>query len=77
MSFDENENDSVGAAVEIDEDGRPQFSEINKNSGFLDKVLAASGFTRKDQDELEKVQSNGSIATKIVNLNFLDIAFFH
>lgn len=55
MSFDENENDSVGAAVEIDEDGRPQFSEINKNSGFLDKVLAASGFTRKDQDELEKL----------------------
>lgn len=65
MSFDENENDSDGLEVDINEVGRPQFSEINKNSGFLDKELAASGFTRKDQDELEKVQSNGSIATKI------------
>lgn len=55
MSFEENENDSDGLEVEIDEVGRPQFSEINKNSGFLDKELAASGFTRKDQDELEKL----------------------
>ncbi|XP_055818894.1 serine/threonine-protein kinase rio2 [Solanum dulcamara] len=55
MSFEENENDSNGLEVEIDEVGRPQFSEINKNSGFLDKELAASGFTRKDQDELEKL----------------------
>ncbi|XP_004228625.1 serine/threonine-protein kinase rio2 [Solanum lycopersicum] len=55
MSFDENENDSDGLEVDINEVGRPQFSEINKNSGFLDKELAASGFTRKDQDELEKL----------------------
>ncbi|XP_049390529.1 serine/threonine-protein kinase rio2 [Solanum stenotomum] len=55
MSFEENENDSDDLEVEIDEVGRPQFSEINKNSGFLDKELAASGFTRKDQDELEKL----------------------
>lgn len=58
MLFEENENDSDGSEAEIDEVGRPQFSEINKNSGFLDKELAASGFTRKDQNELEKVQSN-------------------
>ncbi|KAF3628346.1 Serine/threonine-protein kinase RIO2 [Capsicum annuum] len=55
MSFEENENNSDGSEVEIDEIGRPQFSEINKNSGFLDKELAASGFTRKDQAELEKL----------------------
>ncbi|KAJ8574197.1 hypothetical protein K7X08_026002 [Anisodus acutangulus] len=55
MSFEDNENDSDGSEVEIEEVGRPQFSEINKNSGFLDKELAASGFTRKDQQELEKL----------------------
>ncbi|KAL6981195.1 hypothetical protein U1Q18_022826 [Sarracenia purpurea var. burkii] len=27
-------------------------------SGFLDKELAASGFTRKDQDDIEKVEPN-------------------
>ncbi|OIT27943.1 PREDICTED: serine/threonine-protein kinase rio2-like [Nicotiana attenuata] len=55
MLFEENENDSDGSEAEMDEVGRPQFSEINKNSGFLDKELAASGFTRKDQNELEKL----------------------
>lgn len=55
MLFEENENDSDGSEAEMDEVGRPQFSEINKNSGFLDKELAASGFTRKDQIELEKL----------------------
>ncbi|CAN4113961.1 unnamed protein product [Withania somnifera] len=55
MYFEENENNSDGSEGEIDEAGRPQFSEINKNSGFLDKELAASGFTRKDQAELEKL----------------------
>ncbi|KAK4371769.1 hypothetical protein RND71_007153 [Anisodus tanguticus] len=55
MSFEENENDSDGLEVEIEEVGRPQFSEINKNSGFLDKELAASGFTKNDQQELEKL----------------------
>ncbi|XP_059278547.1 serine/threonine-protein kinase rio2 isoform X1 [Lycium ferocissimum] len=55
MSFEENENDCDGPDVEIDEVGRPQFSEINKNIGFLDKELAASGFTKKDQHELEKL----------------------
>lgn len=39
----------------MDESGRPRFSSITKGVGFLDKELAASGFTRKDQEDIEKV----------------------
>lgn len=33
---------------------RPSFSSVAKYTGSLDKELAASGFTRKDQDVIEK-----------------------
>lgn len=55
MSFQENTDDADGSDIEADESNRPTFSSISKASGFLDKELAASGFTRKDQDDIEKV----------------------
>lgn len=56
LSFDEKEVEDEDSDVELDESCRPRFSDINKASGFLDKELEASGFTRKDQDDMEKVQ---------------------
>ncbi|KAL0366547.1 UNVERIFIED_CONTAM: Serine/threonine-protein kinase rio2 [Sesamum radiatum] len=54
INSDENEVDHDDSEVDSDEDCRPQFSDISKASGFLDKELEASGFTRKDQDDMEK-----------------------
>lgn len=42
--------------MDSDEACRPEFSDIEKVSGFLDKELEASGFTRKEQVDIEKVQ---------------------
>lgn len=56
LSFDEKEVEDDDSEVDSDEGCRPQFSDIKKVSGFLDKELEASGFTRKDQDDMEKVQ---------------------
>ncbi|XP_021867364.1 uncharacterized protein [Spinacia oleracea] len=39
---------------ETDDNSRPSFSSILKNGDSLDKELAASGFTKKDQEELER-----------------------
>ncbi|XP_054793022.1 serine/threonine-protein kinase rio2 [Prosopis cineraria] len=50
LSFQESTDDDEGP----DEDGRPCFSAIDKSSGFLDRELAASGFTKKDEDDLER-----------------------
>ncbi|KAK3035384.1 hypothetical protein RJ639_032912 [Escallonia herrerae] len=54
LSFQENAEESDGSDADSDEMGRPRFSSISKAFGFLDKELAASGFTRKDQDDIEK-----------------------
>ncbi|XP_021282254.1 serine/threonine-protein kinase rio2 isoform X1 [Herrania umbratica] len=54
MSFEEQSDDIDGSEVDEDESSRPSFSSITKTAGFLDKELAASGFTRKDQDDIEK-----------------------
>ncbi|KAK6130580.1 hypothetical protein DH2020_035672 [Rehmannia glutinosa] len=54
LCFDENEVEYDDSHVESDEGCRPQFSDIKKVTGFLDKELEASGFTRKDQDDMEK-----------------------
>ncbi|KAF9601592.1 hypothetical protein IFM89_020508 [Coptis chinensis] len=40
--------------LDKDTSGRPSFSSIEKSFGFLDKELEASGFTRKNQEEIEK-----------------------
>lgn len=55
LSSQENPDNSDDSEEEMEDGVRPQFSDIQKNSGFLDKELAASGFTRKDQDDIEKV----------------------
>lgn len=51
---DEDDNDD-GSESDLESNSRPTFSSITKSSGFLDKELAASGFTRRDQDDIEKV----------------------
>ncbi|KAL6531614.1 hypothetical protein OROMI_027977 [Orobanche minor] len=53
LSLHENEVDCDD--IEVDTDGgRPQLCDITIVSGCLDKDLDASGFTRKDQDDMEK-----------------------
>ncbi|XP_075474366.1 serine/threonine-protein kinase rio2 isoform X1 [Primulina tabacum] len=54
LCFDETEDANDDLEVDLDEGCRPQFSDIKKVSGFLDKELEASGFTRKVQDDIEK-----------------------
>lgn len=49
-----------GADAEGDEeegDGRPDFEAVAGGQESLDKVLEASGFTRKDQETLEQVSN--------------------
>ena len=52
---DEDEDDD-GSESDLEANSKPTFSSITKSSGFLDKELAASGFTRRGQDDIEKVQ---------------------
>ncbi|KAK9150922.1 hypothetical protein Syun_009231 [Stephania yunnanensis] len=54
LSFHEEKEAIDQSELDGDESGWPCFSSISKSAGFLDKELAASGFTRKDQDGLEK-----------------------
>ncbi|KAJ0035939.1 hypothetical protein Pint_26486 [Pistacia integerrima] len=60
MSFQETVDDADGSDIDTDESSRPTFSSICKASGSLDKELAASGFTRKDQDDIEKFIGGGT-----------------
>ncbi|KAJ4958938.1 hypothetical protein NE237_026049 [Protea cynaroides] len=59
MSFQENTDECDESDSDMNENGRPCFSSIAKSAGSLDKELAASGFTRKDQDEIEKFTECG------------------
>ncbi|XVE62321.1 hypothetical protein DITRI_Ditri06bG0108800 [Diplodiscus trichospermus] len=54
LSFEERFKDIDGSEVDTDDCCWPSFSSITKTAGFLDKELAASGFTRKDQDDIQK-----------------------
>ncbi|GLT89319.1 hypothetical protein SLE2022_073060 [Rubroshorea leprosula] len=54
MTFEEHDDNVDVSEVDTDESSRPSFSSVNKTAGFLDKELAASGFTRKEQDEIER-----------------------
>lgn len=54
LSFQLSTDDNEGSDADTDETGWPSFSSISKSSGFLDKELAASGFSRKDQEDIEK-----------------------
>lgn len=53
LSFQEDADETDDA--DISEAGRPQLSNIKKVAGFLDKELAASGFTNQDQERLEQL----------------------
>ncbi|GMY33002.1 serine/threonine-protein kinase rio2 [Fagus crenata] len=59
LSFEESLDDIDDSEVNTDENGRPCFSSIAKGAGSLDKELAASGFTRKDQEDIEKFIEGG------------------
>uniref|UniRef100_A0A2N9ILJ9 Serine/threonine-protein kinase RIO2 n=1 Tax=Fagus sylvatica TaxID=28930 RepID=A0A2N9ILJ9_FAGSY len=59
LSFEESPDDIDDSEVNTDENGRPCFSSIAKGAGSLDKELAASGFTRKDQEDIEKFIEGG------------------
>ncbi|XP_048437917.1 serine/threonine-protein kinase rio2-like [Pyrus x bretschneideri] len=54
MNFQECRDDIDRTEVDTDESRRLCFSSIAKDAVFLDKELAASGFTRKDQEDIEK-----------------------
>ncbi|XP_065847037.1 serine/threonine-protein kinase rio2-like [Euphorbia lathyris] len=54
LSYEEHTDENDGSEADQDDTGRPSFSSISKTTGFLDKELAASGFTRKDQDHIEQ-----------------------
>lgn len=54
VSFHETVDDENDVEIDNDEGARPCFCSISKGAGSLDKELAASGFTRKDQEDIEK-----------------------
>ncbi|KAI5670042.1 hypothetical protein M9H77_19895 [Catharanthus roseus] len=61
LSFQETVDDETdNLDVESADACRPQFSNIKKVVGTLDKELAASGFTRKDQESIEQFMEFGS-----------------
>ena len=53
MSFQEERDDET--EVEVDENSRPSFFDITKDANALDRELEASGFTKKEQNDLDKV----------------------
>lgn len=60
ISYQTDGEEGDSSESDTEENGRPSFSSIAKSAGFLDKELAASGFTRKDQDEIEKFTEEGT-----------------
>ncbi|KAK9068130.1 hypothetical protein SSX86_012241 [Deinandra increscens subsp. villosa] len=52
LSFEADADDSDSDAES--DSVKPRFSSIKKASGFLDKELSASGFSRKEQEDIEK-----------------------
>ncbi|XP_057758085.1 serine/threonine-protein kinase rio2 [Arachis stenosperma] len=62
LSFQETIDDNDDSDEGKDEDGRPCFSEIERSAGFLDKELAASGFTRKDEEDIQRFIEGGAEA---------------
>lgn len=59
LSFHETVDDENDVDIDEDENSRPCFNSISKGAGSLDKELAASGFTRKDQENIEKFIEGG------------------
>ncbi|XP_062228008.1 uncharacterized protein LOC133926219 [Phragmites australis] len=50
----EKSEEQDGSETDGEDNGRPSFLSIQKAAGSLDKELAASGFTRKEQVDMEK-----------------------
>ncbi|CAN7094650.1 unnamed protein product [Brassica rapa subsp. narinosa] len=57
MSFQEERDDET--EVEVDENSRPSFFDITKDANALDRELEASGFTKKEQNDLDKFIEGG------------------
>lgn len=55
LSFQESIDDIDGSDEGRDEAGKPSFSSIERSAGFLDRELAASGFTRKNEEDIQRV----------------------
>ena len=51
----EKNEEQPGSESDDEGNSRPSFLSVKKTAGSLDKELAASGFTRKEQVEMEKV----------------------
>ena len=51
----EKNEEQPGSESDDEGNSRPSFLSVKKAAGSLDKELAASGFTRKEQVEMEKV----------------------
>ncbi|KAK4756942.1 hypothetical protein SAY87_007069 [Trapa incisa] len=54
LSFEEEAYNSDSVGGDVEDGSRPSFLSINKSAGFLDRELAASGFTTKDQADMDK-----------------------
>ncbi|XP_023758654.1 serine/threonine-protein kinase rio2 [Lactuca sativa] len=54
LSFEADAGDSDSDSDAESDSIKPRFSSIKKASGFLDKELSASGFSRKEQADIEK-----------------------
>lgn len=55
MTFQEDKDESDEKEVEVDENSRPSFYDITKDANALDRDLEASGFTKKEQNDLDRV----------------------
>ncbi|XP_058731290.1 uncharacterized protein LOC131603058 [Vicia villosa] len=54
LTFQENKDDNDDSDEERDVADKLCFSEIDRSAGFLDKELAASGFSRKDEEVIQR-----------------------
>ncbi|XP_018471827.2 serine/threonine-protein kinase rio2 [Raphanus sativus] len=59
MTFQEDRDESDETEVEVDENSRPSFYDITKDANALDRELEASGFTKKEQNDLDKFIESG------------------
>ncbi|KAH0942455.1 hypothetical protein HID58_002092, partial [Brassica napus] len=59
MTFQEERDEADETEVEVDENSRPSFYDITKDENALDRELEASGFTKKEQNDLDKFIEGG------------------
>jgi RIO kinase 2 len=55
MSFQESIDDNDDSDKGRNEAGKLCFSSIDKSAGVLDKEVAASGFSKKDDEDIQRV----------------------